>query len=66
MTDEREEDADALHCVRLLTANNEGVKHPPLQAFPFLWHETYHQDHDYDEVYKTVRGQIGLVVRVER
>src|SRR6266478_530294 len=65
MADKRQQDADAKYSKRLLPAYDDRLEDLPFQPTPVLRYKSRHEVCHDDEMQDAIRGEIGLVVRVE-
>src|SRR5450432_445102 len=65
MADKRQQDSDAKYRKRLLPAYDHRLEDLPFQPTPVLRYKSRHEVCHHDEMQDAIRGEIGLVVRVE-
>src|SRR5216684_8398707 len=65
MADKRQEDSDAKCSKRLLAAGDDRLEDLPFKPTPVLRYKSRHDVCHDDEMQDAIRGEIGLVVRVE-
>src|SRR5207248_8655007 len=65
MAGERQENAEAEHFERMLTAPDRGTENRPFKAGPVAMHEIHRDEGECDEVREPEQVQIGLVDRVD-